>query len=103
MVRVPWMRTKMTNEDISSRSSASFTPNTVGSLQVRRIGAGQWWGTPLIPARGRQTQVNLSSRSAWLAEQLPGQPGLHRGIMFWKKKKKEEKQKEVDKTRSWAW
>jgi hypothetical protein len=36
---------------------------------------------------------SLSSRPAWSTEWVPGQPGLHRETLSWKKKRKEKKRK----------
>jgi hypothetical protein len=36
----------------------------------------------------------LSSRPAWSTEWVPGQPGLHRETLSWKKKQKQNKQME---------
>jgi hypothetical protein len=45
----------------------------------------------LMPALTRQRQVGLCSRSAWSTEQMPGQPGLHRETLSFKKKNKTKK------------
>jgi hypothetical protein len=44
---------------------------------------------PLIPALGREAEVGgfLSSRPAWSTKWVPGQPGMHRETLSWKKKK----------------
>lgn len=33
---------------------------------------------PLIPALGKQRQVDVSLRPAWSTDEVPGQPGLQR-------------------------
>jgi hypothetical protein len=43
-----------------------------------------WWCTSLIPALGKK-----SSRAVWSAEQVLGQPRLHRETLSWKKQKEE--------------
>jgi hypothetical protein len=53
----------------------------------------KWWHMPLIPALGRQRQVDLSVFYASLiyTVSFPGQPGWHSKILSKKKKKKKKK------------
>ena len=45
-------------------------------------GARQWWRTPLIPALGRQRQVDHCEFEASLVcRAVPGQPMLHRDTL----------------------
>jgi len=55
---------------------------------------GRWWRrlTPLIPALGRQRQVDF-----W----VQGQPGLHRETLSWKTKTKTNQNKPMDSIRTW--
>jgi hypothetical protein len=48
---------------------------------------------PLIPALSWLRQVDLlSSRPAWFTERVPGQPGLQKETLSWKKKQKNKNQ-----------
>jgi hypothetical protein len=49
-------------------------------------GSWAWWGTPLIPAQAEAGEF-LSSRPAWSSKWVPGQPGLYRETLSWKKTK----------------
>jgi hypothetical protein len=45
--------------------------------------------TPLIVALGEaEPGRSLSSRPAWSTQWVPGQPGLHRETLSWRKKNK---------------
>jgi hypothetical protein len=47
------------------------------SVQNNRV----CWRTPLLPALGRQRQVDLCRFEASLVYRVPGEPGLHREIL----------------------
>jgi hypothetical protein len=59
------MTHKVRTLDITHKVSCTFL--APGLYQTQDC-AGKWWRTPLVPALGRQRQVDL-----W----VPGQPGLH--------------------------
>jgi hypothetical protein len=65
-------------------SSKFYVLTSLLSLWARKL-----WYTPLIPALGRQRQVDfwVQGQPCLQSEFQAGQPGLHREILSWKKQK----------------
>ena len=61
--------------------------------QLTRMLAGQWRCMPLVPALGRQRQVDfwVWDQPGLQSELVPGQPGLHRETLSQKTKDKQTK------------
>ena len=77
--RIAWLIT---------RSTIPQSPPYTRAVKIKSSQA--WWHTPLIPALGRQRQVDyeFSSRPAWFTRWVPGQPGLYRESLSRKKQTK---------------
>lgn len=80
MVHIPIISALQRQEDQDKEASPGCkTPSfkTKQKLLTQRQ-TRQWWHILLTPVLRRPKQVNMSSRTVWYRERIPGQLGIHR-------------------------